>query len=79
MDCCSSKLANAEVHIGDSETVDDNKLCGARLTKRDVLDQETVEVVCNCPNAVMGRYVSIQLKEVVQVLSLCEVEVYVLL
>nr|XP_006821246.1 PREDICTED: uncharacterized protein LOC102807370 [Saccoglossus kowalevskii] len=75
MDCCSDKLLNAEVRVGDSSNIDDNALCGFRIDE-DVVVQETIEIVCGCGTPLTGRYVSVQLADKTQRLSLCEVEVW---
>nr|XP_006824442.1 PREDICTED: uncharacterized protein LOC100372851 [Saccoglossus kowalevskii] len=74
-DCCPFKLKNAEVRIGDSENIAENTVCGQRVSGRVSL-QETIEVVCKCGEPIRGRYVSIQLQNKTQTLTLCEVDVW---
>ncbi|XP_070542883.1 uncharacterized protein [Ptychodera flava] len=76
MDCCSFKLANAEIRIGNRANMDENHLCGQRLSRGDVAGTETIEVICHCNSFAQGRYVSIKLAEIKKPLSICEVEVY---
>nr|XP_002741091.1 PREDICTED: uncharacterized protein LOC100373294 [Saccoglossus kowalevskii] len=73
MDCCSWRLDSAEIRIGDSENISENALCGEPLS-RQMVDKETIAVRCGC-EAMKGKYVSIQLQDMTQVLTLCEVEI----
>ncbi|XP_077864003.1 uncharacterized protein LOC100367054 [Saccoglossus kowalevskii] len=74
MDCCSFRMKNAEVRVGDSENFEDNPVCGMMvLGKRS--RQETIIMNCGCGESLRGRYVSIQLIDKEQMLHFCEVEV----
>ncbi|XP_077864346.1 epithelial sodium channel subunit beta-like, partial [Saccoglossus kowalevskii] len=68
-DCCSDRLIGAEVRVGNSKSLNgSNILCGT--VTRDNID----EVVISCED-VVGRYVSIQIKNRTDQLHLCEVKV----
>ncbi|XP_002733531.2 uncharacterized protein LOC100376466 [Saccoglossus kowalevskii] len=76
-DCCSFRLKNAVVRVGDSPNPADNPVCGLQvLGKRS--RQEQVIMNCGCGDSMTGRYVSIQLMDKTQIMHLCEVEVMTL-
>ncbi|XP_077864294.1 fucolectin-1-like [Saccoglossus kowalevskii] len=76
-DCCSFRLKNAEVRVGDDPKHENNPVCGMMVMgKRS--RQETVTMNCGCGESMQGRYVSIQLKDKTQQMHLCEVEVMTL-
>ena len=70
----AEELLNAEVRVGDSENFADNAVCGVKISEANV-NKETIDVVCDCGNPLIGRYVSIQLVGVTGKLTLCEVSV----
>ncbi|XP_077984813.1 uncharacterized protein LOC144439400 [Glandiceps talaboti] len=73
-DCCSFRIKNAEVRVGDNPDWTKNPVCGNMvLGKRS--KQETITVACGCDTPMNGKYVSIQLIDKTQMLHLCEVEV----
>nr|XP_006824444.1 PREDICTED: uncharacterized protein LOC102810371 [Saccoglossus kowalevskii] len=74
-DCCSFRLRGAEIRIGDSRNITANTRCGKYITSEDA-QKETIDVICNCGEPISGRFVSIQLTNKTQPLSLCEVEVW---
>ncbi|XP_078000588.1 fucolectin-like [Glandiceps talaboti] len=75
MDCCSFRIKNAEIRVGDNPNWKKNPVCGNWiLGKRS--RQEKITVKCGCEVPMTGRYVSIQLKEKTQMLHLCEVDVF---
>ncbi|XP_078000496.1 uncharacterized protein LOC144453094 [Glandiceps talaboti] len=73
-DCCPEKLLNAEVRVGNSKNIAENAVCGARVSE-DVVQQETIEIICDCGQPIPGRYVSVQLQGITGTLTLCEVSV----
>ncbi|XP_070560709.1 scavenger receptor cysteine-rich domain-containing protein DMBT1-like isoform X2 [Ptychodera flava] len=73
-DCCSFRLKNAQVRVGDSEMIEDNPVCGMMVIGK-MSREETITIRCGCETPMRGRYVSVQLMEKEQVLHLCEVEV----
>ncbi|XP_070554907.1 fucolectin-like [Ptychodera flava] len=75
-DCCPFRLKNAEIRVGDSETFEDNPPCGMMILGR-MVKENPVHVRCGCETPMLGRYVSIQLIDRTQMLTLCEVEVMV--
>ncbi|XP_070556415.1 uncharacterized protein [Ptychodera flava] len=73
-DCCSERLVGAVVRVGSSEDIASNTQCGDTVTSEAVQGSTTLAFVCSgCPT---GRYVSVQLEEKNEFLTLCEVEVY---
>ncbi|XP_070537683.1 uncharacterized protein [Ptychodera flava] len=73
-DCCSFRIENAEVRIGNREKITDNAVCG-EIVNEELAGSEIITITCGCEVPMSGRYVSIQLVEKTQVLHLCEVEV----
>ncbi|XP_002732761.1 uncharacterized protein LOC100374669 [Saccoglossus kowalevskii] len=73
-DCCSFRLKNAEIRVGDSDTFENNTVCGEMLVAK-TANQETIVMDCGCGQPLRGRYVIIQLVDKLQMLQLCEVEV----
>ncbi|XP_070560707.1 scavenger receptor cysteine-rich domain-containing protein DMBT1-like isoform X2 [Ptychodera flava] len=73
-DCCSFRLKNAQVRVGDSVITEDNPVCGMMVIGK-MSREETITIRCGCETPMRGRYVSVQLMEKEQVLHLCEVEV----
>jgi len=70
-DCCSSRLRNVEVRVGDVDRHMDNDLCAYFAGIFAAGERRTL----SCPVPIIGRYVYISLR-VQEWLSLCEVEVY---
>ncbi|GMH43530.1 hypothetical protein BSKO_11452 [Bryopsis sp. KO-2023] len=76
-DCCSDRLNNFEIRVGDVKPLGDgskdnsiqNPLCSSGLI---IGGGETLEIVCT----ITGRYVTVRLPGNAKVLTLCEVEVY---
>ncbi|XP_077999949.1 fucolectin-like [Glandiceps talaboti] len=66
------RLLNAEVRVGDFQSIEANTQCG-KTVGSDVVNKETLPFDCNGP--VQGRYVSIQLKDRQDNLHVCEVQV----
>ncbi|XP_077998636.1 uncharacterized protein LOC144451619 [Glandiceps talaboti] len=73
-DCCSERLLNAEVRVGNSENIGENTRCG-ELVGSDRVNDETL--IFQCDGLVSGRYVSVQLVDRADFLHVCEVEVMV--
>ncbi|XP_077990713.1 uncharacterized protein LOC144445036 [Glandiceps talaboti] len=73
-DCCSERLLNAEVRVGDSENIGENTRCG-ELVGEDRVHEETLTFQCSRP--LTGRYVSIQLVDRQDNVHVCEVQVMV--
>ncbi|XP_078584680.1 myeloperoxidase-like [Branchiostoma floridae x Branchiostoma japonicum] len=69
-DCCSERLNNFQVHVGDSPRVAFNPQCGGNHAVTGGLAEITVDC-----GGLTGRYVGILLPSS-QYLSLCEVQVY---
>ncbi|XP_070555887.1 uncharacterized protein [Ptychodera flava] len=75
-DCCPFRLKNAEIRVGDSENFEDNPTCGMMILGR-MVKENPVHVRCGCDTPMQGRYVSVQLIDRTQMLTMCEVEVMV--
>ncbi|XP_070540918.1 mucin-22-like isoform X2 [Ptychodera flava] len=71
IDCCSKRLKNAEIRIGDNENFEDNPICGT--VKGHEAKRANITIVCGCDVPMKGRYVSIQLIDRTNILQLCEV------
>uniref|UniRef100_A0A6I8RZ80 Fucolectin tachylectin-4 pentraxin-1 domain-containing protein n=1 Tax=Xenopus tropicalis TaxID=8364 RepID=A0A6I8RZ80_XENTR len=67
-DCCSERLLEAEIRVGDSAD-NNNPVCG-NITN---ISQATITLHCN---GTEGRYVSVVIPGRAEYLTLCEVEVY---
>ncbi|XP_070560179.1 uncharacterized protein [Ptychodera flava] len=74
MDCCSGRIKNAQIRVGDSSNFEENPICGRMIIGKMSRD-ETITTRCGCEIPMRGRYVSIQLIDTEQMLHLCEVEV----
>ncbi|XP_035658319.1 uncharacterized protein LOC118403649 [Branchiostoma floridae] len=72
-DCCGERLQNFAVRVGLSDTGLENDQCGETYTDTPTDGQA---IVVDCYPPMLGRYVSIQLVERTDALTLCEVEVY---
>ncbi|XP_070550915.1 uncharacterized protein [Ptychodera flava] len=73
-DCCTHRIKNAEIRVGDSENFEDNPVCGMMVLGK-MAKEETIPIRCGCETPMRGRYVSIQLIDREKNLNLCEVEV----
>ncbi|XP_070555725.1 uncharacterized protein [Ptychodera flava] len=73
-DCCPFRIKNAEIRVGDSQTMEDNPVCGMRVLGR-MTKENPIRIRCGCEIPMQGRYVSIKLIDREQQLTLCEVEV----
>ncbi|XP_070543541.1 apolipoprotein(a)-like isoform X2 [Ptychodera flava] len=73
-DCCSFRIKNAEVRVGNSENFEDNPVCGMMIIGR-MTKENPIHVRCGCETPMEGRFVSIQLIDRENMLTLCEVEV----
>ncbi|CAH1247325.1 MATN2 [Branchiostoma lanceolatum] len=69
--CCRDRINPFDIHIGDSEQVSDNPMCGGD-NFMDV-NQASFSILCN---GMIGRYVGILLPGPDRILTLCEVQVY---
>ncbi|XP_070574606.1 uncharacterized protein [Ptychodera flava] len=67
-DCCRDRLVGAVVRVGLSATIMQNDVCGTVTSRRLV-------TAFNC-RSLLGRYASVQLEQLKNYLTLCEVEVY---
>ncbi|XP_070560912.1 uncharacterized protein [Ptychodera flava] len=74
MDCCSGRIKNAQIRVGDSSNFEENPICGRMIIGKMSRD-ETITTRCGCETPMRGRYVSVQLIDKEQMLHLCEVEV----
>nr|XP_006824441.1 PREDICTED: fucolectin-6-like [Saccoglossus kowalevskii] len=75
-DCCSMRLAGAEIRVGNNEMFHENQLCGT-VTSEMVNHGSVIDIQCNDDGApIEGQFVSVQVKSKRGALSLCEVEVY---
>ncbi|XP_070560312.1 fucolectin-like [Ptychodera flava] len=75
-DCCSFRLKDALIRVGDSENFEENPVCGEQIVGNDA-NAETIVMTCGCKTPMRGRYVSLQLIDRTQMLHVCEVEVMV--
>ena len=72
-DCCSERLSNFEIRIGNSlaDNGNRNPNCGGLYS---LSSAETRNI--SCPAPIKGRYVNIRILGEAKILTLCEVEVY---
>ncbi|XP_035678849.1 peroxidasin-like [Branchiostoma floridae] len=70
-DCCSDRLNNFQVHVGNSPTVASNPQCGGNNA---VTGGSRPDITVDC-GGLRGRYVGILLPST-EALTLCEVQVY---
>ncbi|XP_070582240.1 uncharacterized protein [Ptychodera flava] len=73
-DCCPFRLKNAEIRVGNSENFEDNPVCGSLIIGK-MVKEKPIHVQCGCESPMKGRYVSVQIVDKKQMLTLCEVEV----
>ncbi|CAH1256177.1 TECPR2 [Branchiostoma lanceolatum] len=69
-DCCSERLENFKVYVGDNPEVTANPTCGG---PQSVVGKDVITVNCG---GLTGRYVGIALSGVMRFLTLCEVKVF---
>ncbi|XP_070577193.1 uncharacterized protein [Ptychodera flava] len=72
-DCCGFRLKGAVVRVGDNPDHTKNPVCGGPLSDRRATF-ETVPVICGCDDPMPGRYISVQLFNKTQMLTICELE-----
>ncbi|XP_077990552.1 uncharacterized protein LOC144444875 [Glandiceps talaboti] len=73
-DCCKDRLLSAEVRVGNNDRIGENTLCGEPVDDdQNSFRQDTLFFDCNGP--LRGRYVSVQLKNRRDHMTICEVEV----
>ncbi|XP_066268433.1 fucolectin-1-like [Branchiostoma lanceolatum] len=70
-DCCPERLNPFNVHIGDSDQVSKNPMCGG--DHQIDVTHPSVDIACD---GMEGRYVGVSLPGPSRVLSLCEVQVF---
>ncbi|XP_070538285.1 uncharacterized protein [Ptychodera flava] len=70
-DCCDDRLLGGIVRVGNSDVITNNTQCGESITADQVDYDSDVHVECD----LRGRFVSVQLENKTDYLSLCEVEV----
>ncbi|XP_070554671.1 pentraxin fusion protein-like [Ptychodera flava] len=70
-DCCYDRLIGAVVRAGNDEDHLQNPICAEPIG----LDNRG-EIVINCPGRMLGRYVSVDLPDRRDPLTICEAEVY---
>ncbi|XP_070535729.1 uncharacterized protein [Ptychodera flava] len=73
-DCCGFRLKGVEARIGGSRLHTSNPVCGSVNNRR--AREETVEIMCGCDVPMPGRYLSLQLIDKTQLLTVCEIEVF---
>ncbi|XP_070546218.1 uncharacterized protein [Ptychodera flava] len=73
-DCCTHRIKNAQIRVGDSENFEDNPICGIMVLGKMSREQPIV-IRCGCETPMRGRYVSLQLIDKTQMLTICEFEV----
>ncbi|XP_070561723.1 fucolectin-like [Ptychodera flava] len=76
-DCCSYRITNAQIRVGDSQNFEENPVCGTMVNST-MSREETITIRCGCGIPMRGQYVSIQLIKKEEMLHLCEVEVMAL-
>ncbi|XP_066263233.1 uncharacterized protein [Branchiostoma lanceolatum] len=70
-DCCSERINPFNIHIGDSDQVNENPKCGGDHE----IDVNQPSVSIPCPE-MEGRYVGVRLAGPSRVLTLCEVQLF---
>ncbi|XP_070533539.1 macrophage mannose receptor 1-like [Ptychodera flava] len=76
-DCCQFRIKEAEIRVGNSENFEDNPTCGQRISNIQARENP-IHVRCGCETPMSGQFVSVQLINVKQMLTMCEVEVMAL-
>ncbi|XP_002732335.1 uncharacterized protein LOC100366648 [Saccoglossus kowalevskii] len=72
-DCCAERITGAEVRVGQNHPdFELNTKCGDKVT---AAESSQTTLVFECSPAITGRYVSLQLIGVTEVLNFCEIEV----
>ncbi|XP_019621861.1 PREDICTED: uncharacterized protein LOC109468070 [Branchiostoma belcheri] len=72
MDCCSDRINDFNIHIGNNTQVSLNPKCGGNHRIEDLGQQK---ITINCPG-MWGRYVGVRLPGYKRILSLCEVQAF---
>ncbi|KAI8494110.1 hypothetical protein Bbelb_284570, partial [Branchiostoma belcheri] len=72
MDCCSDRINDFNIHIGNNTQVSLNPKCGGNHRIEDLGQQK---ITINCPG-MWGRYVGVRLPGYKRVLTLCEVQAF---
>ncbi|XP_070573888.1 uncharacterized protein [Ptychodera flava] len=75
-DCCHFRIKNAQIRVGKSPDFEENAIFG-QVDSDAGAAVETIVITRGCYIPMTGRYVSIQLVDVKQVLNICEVEILV--
>ncbi|XP_070537457.1 uncharacterized protein [Ptychodera flava] len=70
-DCCGDRLYGAVVRVGNNDAITNNTQCGQTIATGNVNSQGVAAVEC----FLQGRFVSVQLENREEYLSLCELEV----
>ncbi|XP_071953758.1 uncharacterized protein [Antedon mediterranea] len=72
--CCEERLADIEVRVGNSKVspFSNNSQCDSRISHRDAISRNPVELTCNPP--ISGKYVTVS--KAMGIITLCEVKVY---
>ncbi|CAH1244449.1 PKD1 [Branchiostoma lanceolatum] len=70
LDCCSERLNPFNIHIGDSDQVSTNPMCGG--DHQIDVTKPSITVPCR---GMTGRYVGVRLPGLSRILTLCEVQV----
>ncbi|XP_070531682.1 uncharacterized protein [Ptychodera flava] len=73
-DCCTHRIKNAQIRVGDSENFEDNPICGIMVLGK-MSKEQPIVIRCGCETPMRGRYVSVQLIDKTQMLTICEFEV----
>ncbi|XP_070574153.1 uncharacterized protein [Ptychodera flava] len=73
-DCCSHRIKNAQIRVGDSANFEDNPICGIMILGK-MSREKPIVIRCGCETPMRGRYVSLQLIDKEQMLTICEFEV----
>uniref|UniRef100_A0ABM0MTL4 Pentraxin fusion protein-like n=1 Tax=Saccoglossus kowalevskii TaxID=10224 RepID=A0ABM0MTL4_SACKO len=72
LDCCETRILNAEIRVGLSDDISVNSQCGEKITSSQT-SQANIHIQCNSP--IVGRYVSMQLVDRSDLLNFCEMQV----
>ncbi|XP_006818466.1 uncharacterized protein LOC102808061, partial [Saccoglossus kowalevskii] len=72
LDCCETRILNAEIRVGLSDDISENSQCGEKITSSQT-SQANIHIQCSSP--IVGRYVSMQLVDRSDLLNFCEMQV----
>ncbi|XP_006824724.1 uncharacterized protein LOC102801273, partial [Saccoglossus kowalevskii] len=72
LDCCETRILNAEIRVGLSDDISQNSQCGEKITSSQT-SQANIHIQCSSP--IVGRYVSMQLVDRSDLLNFCEMQV----